>query len=158
MKRPFSRGRARTRSLGKGHTALAPCVKSRDAGPAPPQTPWELDLAVEHLWLNSCQLWLNSSCPHSFPKKKGLTGEAALSQPTPQPSREHINTSRRARQGALLLHRVANAVLIASSGESARAGAGVPPEKTAGGRERNQPHTGVHEFPWLKNEFGGFWI
>lgn len=80
--------------------------------------------------------------------------KAALSQPTVQLSREHINTSRCATQGALLLHWVANAVLIASSGESARSGADVPPEKTAGGRERNQPHTGVREFPWLKKNSG----
>lgn len=67
---------------------------------------------------------------------------ALFPQPTLELSQEHINTSQCAMQGILLLDWVANVLLIASSGESARSEADVPPGKTVGGRERNQPETG----------------
>lgn len=72
-------------------------------------------------------LWSSSGLAHPVPipfqSRRDCLGrgraKAALSQPTVQLSRQHINTSPCATQGALLLHWVANAVLIASSGESA---------------------------------------
>lgn len=33
----------------------------------------------------------------------------------------------------------------------------MPPEKTVGGRERNQPETGAHAFPQLKMNLGPDW-
>lgn len=75
-------------------------------------------------------------------------------QPTLQLFQERINTLQCATQRTFLLDWVANVLLIASSGESARSGADVPPGKSGSGRKRNQLQTGVNEFPRLNRNLG----
>lgn len=121
------KGHSAKREQGQCHGERArspstPCMNLPEKGmqvQPPPQIRWGW------IWLLGSSD-LTHPVPIPFQSKTDLLEQemcrdkaALFAQPTLRVSREHINTLQCAMQGTLLWHRVADVLLIASSGESA---------------------------------------